>query len=298
MAIFNPASDPMFAQTLYTFGGVLTAGIAGVTAVERGRLERVARSVLFERWRTWAVIAPLFAMAVLAGPYALAALAVVAAVIAAIEYGRLMRLARIERVVLVGAGVLVPAAGLHSAEAAISALAAMALLQMMAGAGQRHARPGAVLGLVYVPLLLASAVVLHAHVDGGAGLLLAAGVATALSDVGAFAVGKLLGGPKLAPRISPNKTWAGALGNVLGAGAGIALMWFAIADMPLPALLAMPVVVAAAAVAGDLFESLLKRSRGVKDAGDWLPGFGGILDRIDSLLFVLPATLILATVAS
>lgn len=123
-------------------------------------------------------------------------------------------------------------------------------------------------------------------------------MATALSDVGAFTVGKLLGGPKLAPRISPNKTWAGVVGNALGAGAGVALMSFAIADLPSWAVLAMPFVIAAAAVSGDLFESLLKRSRGMKDAGDWLPGFGGILDRIDSLLFVLPATLVLALAAS
>jgi phosphatidate cytidylyltransferase len=150
----------------------------------------------------------------------------------------------------------------------------------------------AFLGLAWIPLLLGHALLLHREVEGGAAMLLAAGVATALSDVAAFACGKAFGGRKLAPRISPNKTWAGAAGNVLGAAAGFGLMWAVLPDtpsLPAPAVLALPAVIAVAAVTGDLFESLVKRSFEVKDSGAWLPGFGGILDRIDSLLFVVPA---------
>jgi phosphatidate cytidylyltransferase len=115
------------------------------------------------------------------------------------------------------------------------------------------------------------------------------GLAVALSDVAAFTCGKLFGRRPLAPSVSPNKTWEGAVGNYLGAAAAIGIMRFAVAGLPLETQVLLPVVIATAALFGDLFESLLKRSSGVKDAGSWLPGFGGLLDRIDSLLFVLPA---------
>ena len=78
---------------------------------------------------------------------------------------------------------------------------------------------------------------------------------------------------------------------MLGAGAGVALMGFALpAGMSWTLALALPLAVAVGAVWGDLFESLLKREFGAKDAGGWLPGFGGLLDRIDSLIVVAPLT--------
>ncbi|HMA35480.1 MAG TPA: phosphatidate cytidylyltransferase, partial [Chloroflexia bacterium] len=120
----------------------------------------------------------------------------------------------------------------------------------------------------------------------GQGILLALGTATALSDVGAFVVGSRLGGPKLAPGISPNKTWAGAAGNLLGAYLGTGLLAFA---LPASWLLAvLPLIVAGGAIWGDLLESRIKREFGAKDAGNWLPGFGGLLDRVDSLILVGP----------
>ena len=111
----------------------------------------------------------------------------------------------------------------------------------------------------------------------------------ALSDVVAFTVGKALGGPKLAPRISPNKTWAGLAGNFIGAYAGVGLMYFALPPrMDWQAMALLPVVIAIGAVWGDLFESSLKREFMAKDAGAWLPGFGGLLDRADSLVVTIP----------
>src|SRR5207248_313938 len=108
--------------------------------------------------------------------------------------------------------------------------------------------------------------------------------ATALSDVGAFTTGKLFGRytPRLTKHLSPSKTVAGVLGNLLGAALGLALL--------APGALILAPIVALGAVWGDLIESLLKRAAGAKDAGSWLPGFGGLLDRLDSLLVVLPLT--------
>jgi phosphatidate cytidylyltransferase len=147
----------------------------------------------------------------------------------------------------------------------------------------------AALGWAYVAWLLTHALLLYRAGPGGPGLLLVAGVATALSDVGAFLVGRRLGGPRLAPAISPHKTWAGVLGNGLGAALGVVLLALALpGGLPLPLLVALPPVITGGALWGDLLESRLKRACGAKDAGAWLPGFGGLLDRIDSLIVVIP----------
>jgi phosphatidate cytidylyltransferase len=135
-------------------------------------------------------------------------------------------------------------------------------------------------------------VLIHQHVQGGGGILLALGVAVAMSDVGAYVMGRSFGRHKLSPRLSPNKTVEGTLGNFIGAYAGILLMAYAIPDgTPIPLLLGLPALIGLACIWGDLLESAIKREFGKKDAGEWLPGFGGILDRIDSLIIALPLVL-------
>ncbi|MDP9422537.1 MAG: phosphatidate cytidylyltransferase [Pseudomonadota bacterium] len=114
------------------------------------------------------------------------------------------------------------------------------------------------------------------------------------TDIGAYFAGRAIGGPKLAPSISPNKTIAGLLGGVLGA-AILAGAWVYYVGLPAP-LLWLAVPFAVAAQLGDLFESGLKRRAGVKDSGTWLPGHGGLLDRLDGLVpvAVLTAALMVA----
>lgn len=107
-----------------------------------------------------------------------------------------------------------------------------------------------------------------------------------LSDTAAYFVGRAYGRHKLAPSISPNKTVEGAVGGFLAGAASGPLIALAVPDIVsiTPAII-LGVVVAVAAQAGDLFESAIKRSAGVKDSGTILPGHGGLLDRFDSLLF-------------
>lgn len=111
------------------------------------------------------------------------------------------------------------------------------------------------------------------------------------ADVGAYFSGRLLGRHKLAPRISPNKTWEGALGGIALATAAAFLLAYLVAGLAQlspAALVALAVVTSLASVGGDLFISMHKRTVGLKDSGRLFPGHGGVLDRYDSLLAGAP----------
>ena len=117
------------------------------------------------------------------------------------------------------------------------------------------------------------------------------------TDMAAYGAGRLLGGPRLAPSISPSKTWAGAVGGLLAASAaGMLAGWFG-RDPGQGALIGFGVVAAclsAVAQAGDLLESHIKRRFGVKDTGRIIPGHGGLLDRLDGVLAAAPVAALLA----
>lgn len=106
------------------------------------------------------------------------------------------------------------------------------------------------------------------------------------TDIGAFFAGRTIGGPKLAPKLSPNKTWAGLIGGVTAASV-LALLLHVYYGLPWRMTLATPVL-AVLAQGGDLYESWLKRRAGVKDSGNILPGHGGVLDRLDGVVPVAP----------
>ncbi|MBL8581638.1 MAG: phosphatidate cytidylyltransferase [Rhizobiaceae bacterium] len=104
------------------------------------------------------------------------------------------------------------------------------------------------------------------------------------TDVLAYFVGRSLGGPKLAPAISPGKTWSGALGGAAGGVLGGLLLAAAAGVGPLPLLGLVALLLSMVAQAGDLFESAIKRRNGVKDSGNLIPGHGGVMDRVDGLV--------------
>ena len=142
-------------------------------------------------------------------------------------------------------------------------------------------RPAHILGgAVYLAVGLAGLGVLWA---GAQRWLLAAILATWAADSVAYLVGSLVGRHTVAPRISPGKTWEGSIAGFLAAAAVVVLL---LGSGPAAAIVAIGI--GPVALAGDLFESWLKRRAGAKDSGALLPGHGGILDRIDSLLLVGP----------
>ena len=110
------------------------------------------------------------------------------------------------------------------------------------------------------------------------------------ADIGAFAVGNVVGGPKLWPRFSPNKTWSGFIGALIVAmavGASVTVAFRSHIRLSLGAAALMGLIGGLATMAGDLVESILKRRFGVKDSGDLIPGHGGLLDRVDGLMFAI-----------
>lgn len=120
-------------------------------------------------------------------------------------------------------------------------------------------------------------------------------IVTWATDILAYFAGRSIGGPKLAPRISPNKTWAGLVGGMAGAAL---FGWFAAWFFDLgPPFLWIGALMGLLAQLGDLFESWLKRRAGVKDSGTILPGHGGALDRLDGLLPVIVATFLILSLS-
>lgn len=283
-------------------GGLLGMALVGIAVVERGRLRGLAHATLFVRWRTWVAAAPLVGLAV-ASRWAACAAVIALAVQGSREYAAMSGLPVVWRRALVAAGAGTALAALWSPSlwwalppVAVLAGTLVPLFSQDVHAGVRHLAAG-VLGYLWIGWLASALLVLRVHTDGGAGLLLVLCVAVATSDVGAFAAGRLVGGRPLARRISPAKTWAGALGNLVGATLGVALMAFALPELSLTVRLLLPAAVAVGCLWGDLVESLAKRHAGVKDTGGWLPGFGGLLDRVDSLLmagFLVTALVVMA----
>jgi len=118
--------------------------------------------------------------------------------------------------------------------------------------------------------------------DDGLALIMWVFIVTWATDIGAFFVGRAFGRAKLVPAISPNKTWAGLYGG-MAAATILAGAWVLLTGLN-PALLVLAPLFALAAQCGDLFESWMKRRAGIKDSGHWLPGHGGLLDRLDGLV--------------
>ena len=242
---------------------------------------------LIQKWRTWVVIAPVVGLPVWIGAGTTAVLAAALAVVAVIEYARLVRLSKVDTYVLVALAVLYPLAAwlrpslLNLAPVVMLLCALPALLGGDVENGSRRTAFTA-FGSVWICWSLSHLVVLWPDT-----FLVC--FAVAATDVAAWCGGKGLRRFRWARRplspLSPNKTVGGMVGAIIGA--------FVILTLLGTISIGLLVAVAIGGLFGDLLESMLKRQAQVKDAGDWLPGFGGLLDRIDSLLLALPLAAVL-----
>lgn len=174
------------------------------------------------------------------------------------------------------------AATLAHPRAAIGILALGALT--LAVLNFRTAPGVSVLGVIYVGIPAVALMLLRGAEPHGLAAVLFIFFVVWASDIGAFAGGRLIGGMKLYPSISPNKTWAGLISGVIAAIAVAIVFWSLIPEAPLVYLVACTVVLSVSAQLGDLAESALKRLFRVKDASDLIPGHGGFMDRMDGMV--------------
>jgi phosphatidate cytidylyltransferase len=160
--------------------------------------------------------------------------------------------------------------------------------------------PKPVMALIGLILLVSTwlAIVTILMMDNGKWLLGLAITTVVLADVGGYVVGKLFGRHKLAPTISPGKTWQGLMGGLLFQLLLLAALKISLPDTDLFKLALLIIPVGLISVVGDLFESMIKRQRGVKDSSALLPGHGGVLDRLDGVMAAMPLFLVILYMAN
>jgi phosphatidate cytidylyltransferase len=250
-------------------------------------------------------LAPLPVAAIWFGGVWLALLTGVAGAVMAWEWGRLCRGAGAERVApgpaeieLVGIVVMAVAiAAFGAARAAVAAAILGAGLVFWTARQTSEGEPAwTALGTLWVALPCISFLWLAREQAGGRATLLWLLAVVSATDIGAYAVGRGVGGPRLAPLWSPRKTWSGFAGGVLCAALAGGATALALGVWP-----ALPLVLVSAGLAivaqlGDLAESVAKRRFGVKDSSGLIPGHGGLLDRLDGFLAVIPVVALMTVV--
>ena len=259
--------------------------VLGAVAVAASR-----RRDMIQRWCAWAVGIPLVTAAFWWGEPGAAVLAAVAAVITTVEFGAVVQAPWVDRVALaaallavIGTAWLSPVHVLFAAGAGLMLVTVVPVVAGDAADGLRRVAYG-VLGLVWLAPL-AGAVRLGA-------MTLVILAAVSIGDIAAYVVGRRFGGPTLSP-LSPAKRWSGAVAGALSAVATLAVFGVFTRGLPIALVAGLVVGVAVGSPVGDLFESMVKRGAGVKDTAAWLPGSGGLLDRIDSLLATVAVVLLL-----
>ncbi len=260
-----------------------------------GQRARGATEKLLTRTTSGAIYALLIVACLFVGPFTTTLLVVCMAWLCCSEFFRMTRMGGRMPNEIYGltAAILFPLAAYFRG---VAGLAVVLLLFLVAIAAWYVATPRAgigdvavsVFGPIYTSFAFSAIVLVRVSDKGVHGALLTLGVMLSLwaNDAVAYLVGSRIGSHKLAPRISPNKSWEGFWAGLVGSVAVWVVLAFAgVANIGVPLAAVVGLVVGIVGVVGDLFESRIKRGVGVKDSGNLIPGHGGLLDRSDSLLF-------------
>ena len=249
---------------------------------------------------TAVVLLPLVLTLLVLGGWWTAGLVAVAAAACALEYELITqgRLGPAEVLAVLGAGLISLAAAAHPLRVTVLAawilwaVVIAASVQALFAPDREHAptrTAHVVTGCLYAGLGLGPIAALRVGPEG-LQWVISALVITWANDTCAYFAGRLLGRHKLHPAVSPNKTWEGFAGGAVGSVAGMFIArWVAFPALTATDCLVLGLLGAVLGPLGDLCESLLKRAHGVKDSGTLIPGHGGLLDRVDALLFNAPA---------
>lgn len=225
------------------------------------------------------------------GPWSFAVLVAAVAVIAIWEWGCVVRSSGFDVMTITAAAGLVAATAIASTGSIAGGLALVVLTAVGVGVAGRLSGKSLLegAGVFYIGLPAMALVWIRSDPAHGFSAIMMVLIAVWATDIGAFIVGRLVGGPKLCPAISPNKTWAGLLGGVaLSAVAGYVLA-VNLGSLAPFSVAGISMGLAVISQFGDLIESGIKRSYGVKDTSGLIPGHGGFLDRVDGLLLAAVA---------
>ena len=231
------------------------------------------------------VLIPLALATAYAGGWSFVALWAAAAVIVSSEWTGLIARGNSQLLFIAAAACVLVALGVLAFGHCWIALAAVAIGAVACFAtAPTGRRMWAALGVFYAGALGAFPIVLRSDADYGFSAMVFLFAIVWATDTGAYFIGRAVGGPKLFPRISPQKTWSGALGGAAAAMlAGLAVAKAAVLSAPVP-LVALSAILSICAQGGDLFESQMKRKFGAKDSGQLIPGHGGAMDRLDGFV--------------
>ncbi len=270
------------------------------TAPRRGAGDSDARHNLVVRAASAAVLAPVVLAIAYVGGWAFLSLCALAAAGMLWEWMHLVAGRTDLRLLAPGWAALAAAlilAGMGHPAAAAAAVALGALaggLVAFAAPQRRVALVGwAGGGVVYAGIGFLGPALLRSDEQLGFEAFLFVALSVWMTDILAFFVGRGWGGPLLWPRVTPNKTWSGAIGGLAGGVAGGIAVAYASGNGRLASLAVMALVLSLLAQVGDLFESAVKRRFGAKDAGRIIPGHGGLMDRLDGFLFAAAAAAVI-----
>ncbi len=260
------------------------ASDAGVARIQRAAALRL-------RVMSAIILAPLVLIVTLMGGWAFAVLVAAAGLVMVFEWSRVIDGAGVTRDSILHAMIVLLVAGLSGAGfpgLALVATACGTLAAVGLATERHHAARWPMLGTPYVAVPIIALIWLRGYDEQGLRHMIWLLALVWATDTAAFSVGRTFGGPKLAPSISPNKTWSGFVGGIAGAGL-VGAVAAKLADRgDIWELILLSAFIAIWAELGDLAESALKRGFQVKDTGSLIPGHGGMLDRMDSLLFAAP----------
>ncbi len=279
--------------TLLTVGIMFGAGALLVLVLGRFNLKRIAGGELGARYIGWLVLTPIYLLALFTDIRVGAAMVLIGMMLSNFEFSRATKLFTGQRVFLhiTAAVTLLVVLFKPPLFAAMPVLVffLLTLVPILANDLERLSGDVRVMayGYMYIIWSLAHAV-LVLDLPDGRGLLLVMIVGCALADIGAYVVGKQIGRTVIAPAINPRKAYEGILGDLLGAVIAVLVFRYIIPFYNWPTLLLLVVLIGVGSSWGDIISSMVKRRNDIKDWGSIVPGHGGVLDRLNSLIVVMP----------
>lgn len=299
----NPLLNPIFYPVLWRFIGVFICGLVLIFILNKFRFNGLFSTNVGRRYISWMWIGVIYLAAIFFGGYPALFFLLVVMALAIWEVSCLTKMPRIYAIVLyVLAVVSIYITSFHPDYFFSLPLLYFIVLGIVSIRVNDKNGLGDYMLTFFVSIWIIFALshfILLGHLnnelDNTKMFLILLGFSIALSDIGAYVVGKSfsftpLDKFKIADKISKNKSYAGVLGNILGAGIGIWIMYFALSNyLGIYEMILLAVVIGVFGLVGDLTESLFKRYYKAKDSGKWLSGHGGILDRIDSAMRVIIA---------